>query len=127
MAAAKLDFNIEQGSTFFRTLTIRDTATPTPNLINLTGYTYAGKLRKTATSEDVIAVITCTVLNQGTNLGQLTIEMSAAVTALIPVKCQRKNPRWTEDFAYDIEVTYPSGRTERVLEGVFNVSPEANR
>lgn len=127
MAAAVLNFNIEQGSTFFRTLTFTDNATPTPNLINLTGYTYAGKLRKTATSETVVAVITCTVLDQGTNLGKMTIQMSPTVTAAIPIKCQSKNPRTTQDFAYDIEVTYPSGKVERVLQGVFNVSPEATR
>jgi hypothetical protein len=127
MAAAVLNFNIEQGSTFFRKLTFKDTAMPTPNLINLTGNSYAGKLRKTATSETVVAIITCTVLDQGTNEGEMTIEMSPTVTAAIPIRCQAKNPRTTQDFAYDIEVTYPSGKVERILQGVFNVSPEATR
>lgn len=126
MAAGKLDLYIEQGSTFFRKLKFTDNQ-PTPVEIDLTGYTYAGKIRKTIGDGTVLANFTCTVLNQLTNPGEMTVELTAAQTAALPLKAQKTATRVTEAFAYDVEVTYPSGVVERVLEGVCNVSPEVTR
>lgn len=127
MPAAKLDLYIEQGASFRRVLKFTDNASPTPNPIDLTGYSYAGKIRKTIESTPEIVNFTCTVLDQNTNPGEMKIELSSSQTAAIPLKGQKVQERVTEPFAYDIEVTYPSGFVERVLEGVVNVSPEVTR
>lgn len=127
MAAFKLELYIEQGANFRRKLKFSDNATPTPNAIDLTGFVFEGKLRKTIDAQASIVSFTCTVLNQITNPGEMTIELSAAQTSAIPIKAQKVQNRVTEPFAYDLEVTYPSGYKERVLEGVVNVSPEVTR
>ena len=126
MPAANLDILIEQGANFKRTLKFTDNqSTPVP--IDLTGYTYEAKLRKTIDAATPILNFTCTVLNQGTNAGEMTIELSNVQTSAIPVKAQKTQVRVVEPFAYDLEVTYPSGFKERILQGVANVSPEVTR
>jgi len=127
MAAGKLDIYIEQGANFYRKLKFTDNASPTPNPIDLTGYVYTGKLRKTIDAATSIVDFTCTVLNQGTNPGEMTIQLTNVQTSAIPMKAQKVQQRVTEPFAYDIEVQYPSTYKERVLEGVANVSPEVTR
>lgn len=127
MAAGILDILIEQGANFKRTLKFTDNATPTPNPIDLTGFTYEAKLRKTIDATTSICSFTCTVLNQGTNPGEMTIELSNTQTSAIPMKAQKVQQRTLEPFAYDLEVTYPSGFKERVLQGIANVSPEVTR
>ena len=126
MSAGKLDIYIEQGANFYRKLKFTDNQlVPVP--IDLTGFIYTGKLRKTIDAAASILDFTCTVLNQGTNPGEMTIELTNAQTSSIAMKAQKVQSRITEPFAYDIEVQYPSGYKERVLEGVANVSPEVTR
>ena len=127
MPAAKLDIYIEQGAHFYRKLKFTDNATPTPNPMNLTGYTYRGQIRKTIADSTIVKSFTCTVLNQSTNTGEMTMELSDEDTAAIPLKAQKTTSRVTEAMAYDLEVVYPSGDVERVLEGVANISPEVTR
>lgn len=127
MPAANLDILIEQGANFKRTLKFTDNASPTPNQIDLTGYVYEAKLRKTIDAATAILNFTCTVLNQVTNPGEMTMELTAVQTSSIPVKAQKTQIRVVEPFAYDLEVTYPSGFKERILQGVANVSPEVTR
>lgn len=126
MSAANLDILIEQGANFKRTLKFTDNQ-PTPVEINLTGYIYEAKLRKTIDAAAAILNFTCTVLNQSTNPGEMVIELTAVQTSSIPVKAQKTQIRVVEPFAYDLEVTYPSGFKERILQGVANVSPEVTR
>jgi hypothetical protein len=57
----------------------------------------------------------------------MTVELTALQASSIPMKAQKLQERITEPFVYDIEVEYPSGFKERVLEGVANVSPEVTR
>jgi hypothetical protein len=126
MAAANLDILIEQGANFKRTLKFTDNQlVPVP--IDLTGYIYEAKLRKTIDAATSILNFTCIVLNQITNPGEMTMELTAVQTSSIPVKAQKVQIRTVEPFAYDLEVTYPSGFKERILQGVANVSPEVTR
>lgn len=127
MAAAKLNLYLEQGSSFYRKLRFTDNATPTPAPINLTGMTFAGKIRKNISDVAEILSFTCTILNQSTNPGEMTITLTAIETAGIVLKKQTVQQRVTEPFCYDLELTYPSGTVERILEGVVNISPEVTR
>ena len=127
MAAYNLNIYIEQGANFLRKLKFTDNASPTPNPIDLTGFVYEAKLRKTIDAQTAILNFTCTVLNQTTNPGEMTIELTASQTSSIPLKAQKVQQRVTEPFAYDLEVTYPSGFKERILQGVADVSPEVTR
>lgn len=126
MAAGKHDILIEQGASFYEKLTFKDNASP-PVAIDLTGNTFAGKLRKNVGDSEVIATFTCTVLNQTTNRGEVEITLTDLQTAAIPLRPQSSADRVTEDFCYDYERTFTDGHKERVLQGLAKVSPEVTR
>ena len=122
--AGTLNLSIDQGSTFSRTLTITD-AGGAP--VDLTGQTFTGQIRKTATDATIVATFTCTLLNQITDPGKLTVVLPAAASSAIALRAQKLASRVAQDFAYDIERTFPSGTVERLLDGVVSISPEVTR
>jgi hypothetical protein len=124
MPAAKLDIYIEQGASFKRKLTFKDSEN-TP--IDLTGNTFEGKVKKNISDSAAVATFTITVLDQITNTGEVMVELTATQTSAIALKSQRTPTRSTEKFCYDIERTLPDLRKERVLEGIAEVSPEVTK
>lgn len=124
MSAGKLDLNIEQGATFEKTFTIKDSLAAA---IDLTGWTFAGKIRHRYDSPATVATFTTAVLNQVTNKGQFTISLTAAQTSAIPVDPSDSINRDLTEYLYDIEATKPDTKKDRVLEGKVKVSPEVTR
>lgn len=124
MAAASLTLSIDQGATFTRKLIFKDSLGA---LINLTGQTFTGMIKKSFSDTTALATFTCTVLNQTTNLGEVTVELTSAASSAIPIKIQKPGTRTTEDFIYDIERTYSTGVVERILEGIARISPEVTK
>lgn len=114
MAAGKYNFIIEQGATFTRQVTWKDSSGAA---INLTGYTIAGKIRKNYSDNVAIATLTCTVTNAAS--GIFTFSLTATQTAALFAGGDTVG-------VYDIEATTGS-TVYRVLEGVVNIKPEATR
>lgn len=109
--SGKLDLTIEQGATFSRVITIKDSSNVA---VNITSDTFAGQVRKRHQSGTVEATLTCTVTD-GAN-GEVTATISATDTAAMD----------SGDFVYDIEWTSGSTVT-RLLEGTATVTPEVTR
>lgn len=116
MAAAKYDLNIEQGTSFTDSLTLKDDQ---DTVIDLTGYTAAMQIRpyKTSdvvlidgTSENGILVITPV-------MGKIDIVLTAAQTELLI---------YTKSV-YDLEVTDTQGKVTRLIEGSVFVSLQVTR
>ena len=124
MAAAKLDFYLEQGTDFLRKLIFQDS---TPALEDLTGQTFRGQIRKSISDSTIVVAFTFTILNQLTNKGEVTFSLTNAQTSSIVLKPQNVVTREAQEFAYDIEREFTDGRVERVIEGVIKVSPEVTR
>lgn len=117
----------QQGSTFTRLIEIEQpdlTADPTGNTFepfDLTGYTARMQVRRTIDSANFL-------LNLSTENGSLTInpiegqtnaiyiDVSASVTASV-----------STSGVYDLEIISSTGTVTRVLQGVFNLSPEVTR
>lgn len=119
MAAGKYNFELEQGATFSRQITWKD-STGTP--INLTGYTVTGSIRKSFASNSTIASFTCTNANQGSSPGVFTLSLTATQTALLPVKNSASpSDRDIQQLPYIIEATTGS-TVYRLLEGTISVS-----
>jgi len=104
------NFEIQQGSTFSRTMTIVDTD-KVP--LNLTSYTLTGQLRKNYSSTDFVA-FTIIVLNAAT--GKITINLDSEITSTLLF------PK----YVYDVEVS-GNGNVYRILEGVIAISPNVTR
>lgn len=120
MGAANLDFEIEQGASFYRKLTIKDSV---PALVDLTGYVYSGQIRTGPGQTPILASFSFNILNQATNKGEVEVTLTPADTAALPIKKQSGPGRSDISYAYDIFVTYPNGTKDRVLYGKVKVSP----
>ena len=124
MIAAELTIDIEQGATFEKILTIKNTLSAA---VDITGYTFAGQLRKTFETASPIATFTFDLQDQVTDTGKVKWSLSDTDTSAItvdPVTNYKK--RYTE-YVYDIEMTKPDGTVVRLLEGIARVYPEVTR
>tara|TARA_B100001094_G_C18190622_1_gene806924 strand:+ start:1326 stop:1670 length:345 start_codon:yes stop_codon:yes gene_type:complete len=114
MAAGAYDITCEQGATFSRSLTVKDS---NGDARNLSGFTARMHVRRTVSSSSTL--ITLTTENNRITLnssGQITLSISAADTAAI-----------TDGGVYDLEIISSGGAVERVVEGNFYLDLEVTR
>jgi tRNA threonylcarbamoyladenosine modification (KEOPS) complex Pcc1 subunit len=104
MTAGFHHFVIEQGATFSKTLTLKDSS---DTLINLTGY--AGGEMDLRTSNSRMAL--------GGSAGTVTLTISASDTSGLDI----------QDGVYDLELTDGSSNIYRILEGTFQVRPQVSK
>jgi hypothetical protein len=110
MAAGIHNILLEEGSSFQRILTVEsDPGTP----INLTGYTFAAKMKLKVTDPSPALTFTIAVSNAaaGQVLWTATSNQTLALTPQV--------------HHYDVDMTH-SGTTTRILEGLAWVSPSIN-
>lgn len=84
------------------------------DVLNLTGYSATGQVRKTFSSSTVAATFT-TALAAGT--GQVTLTLTDVATAAMT----------SGRYVYDILLTDSSGDKTRILEGHATVTPSVSR
>jgi len=119
MAAGKYDITIEQGATFSKTFTWKNSARV---VISNTGYTAAMQVRETVASTTTILSSTGTSpgisIALGGALGTITVTITSTVTAALDF----------ETAVYDLELTLTStGAVTRLLEGEVFLSREVTR
>jgi hypothetical protein len=105
------NLTIDQGSTFTVTIDVTDAS---DNILNLTGYSVAGQMRKTYESITKTD-FTASVQNAGT--GKVKIALTAAQTNAIAAG----------RYVYDVEITSGEGIVTRVVEGQIEVTPGVTR
>lgn len=111
MAAGKLNILIEQGATFSKTLTIKDSdGLP----INLTGKTFRSQIRRRPTDVNPAASFTMAVLNAAA--GTVSWQMSATTTSSVVA----------EPHYYDVEMVEGAVVT-RLMEGTAFVNFEVTK
>lgn len=110
MPATQYNLLVEQGATLTATLTVTNSdGTP----FNLTGYTAAGKIRAGYTDDTALVSLTFAIPSPAT--GVITLSLTAAQTAALPVT----------RGVYDVTIT--SGSTAlRILQGSVTISPTAS-
>jgi hypothetical protein len=106
----KVNLIIDQGSTFETTVNMTDS---NGDLVDLTGYTGAGQIRKHYTSSNSVNF----TVSLGASEGTITLGLSANATANLV----------SGRYVYDIELTDPSGDVTRVFEGIVTVTPQVTR
>lgn len=109
--AAVSNLYIDQGADFSTTLSLTDS---NGDVLNLTGYSATGQVRKTFSSSTVAATFT-TVLAPTT--GQVTMTLTDVATAAMT----------SGRYVYDILLTDSSGDKTRILEGHATVTPSVSR
>lgn len=105
------NFEIPQGETFKRILTVVDNS-KVP--LNLTNYTYQGQIRKSYNSLEYVQFDIFTV---DAVLGKISIELSYSVTETLIYN----------KYVYDIEITAQNNIKTRILEGIITTTPNVTR
>lgn len=110
--SAKYDFDMDQGATFSRMLTLKDDS---GTVVDLTGNTFAGQIRTSALSGTIAGTFTFTIVNASG--GQFNWKMTSTNTALLPA----------QQCVYDVEMTQADGDVIRLLEGFVNIKSNVTR
>lgn len=115
MPAGNYDIICDQGSTFSRVITWKNS---NGTAIDLTNYTARMQVRANYPSTTV--VLELTTANGGITLGGVlgTITLAASATATAAIAA--------DDYVYDLELITGSTVT-RVVQGSFQVTPEVSR
>jgi len=115
MPAGNYDIKCDQGATFSRVITWKN-SNGTP--IDLTNYTARMQVRANYPSSTVILNLTTenAGITLGGALGTITLAATATATAAIAA----------DQYVYDLELITGSNVT-RVVEGTFTVNPEVTR
>jgi len=101
------NITIDQGTDFSSNIDVTDAD---GDVVNLTGYTVKGQIRKTYTSSTAVD-FTCAVSNAAAGI------VSIALTAA------QSNAMKAGRFVYDVEITASGGAKTRVLEGQVEITP----
>jgi hypothetical protein len=109
---AYTELSVDQGSTFETTIDIKqDDGTA----INLSGFSFAGQIRKSYYSTNPTASFTITPIVG--SVGTITVSLNAATTANIrPGR-----------YLYDIKMTDTGAKITRVIEGIITITPQVTR
>jgi len=109
---AKANIVVDQGTDFSTVLTVTNDA---GSVVDLTGYTANGHIRKHYTSST--AVPFSVTFTSPRSTGKLTISLSRTVTANIEAG----------RYVYDVEITDSANTRSRLVEGIVTVTPEVTR
>lgn len=121
MPAATLDIILEQGSTFQRTLTLKDS---NGDPLNLTGFLARSSIRKKIKDDLALASFVLTLGSPATS-GVVNWTMSATASASIPAALTSGFE--PSNYFYDMEVESPSGVVTRILQGSVKLIPNVTR
>jgi len=108
--SGKYNIVAEQGATFNLNFRVETDGTPW----NLTGYTFAMQVRRSASATTTLLNLTSATM---TSVGHVSATVSATTMAGVPAG------RWV----YDIELTSSGGQVTRILEGRFIVTAEVTQ
>lgn len=110
------DITVNQGDDYSLQMIVNDGKNAP---IDITGYTFACKVRETAESQAVIAEAECVIADAPN--GVLNINFSSEVTGNIDTDGDYYGE--TNSYYYDVQQTNVNGRKERIVQGKFIVSP----
>ena len=110
--AAKANIIIDQGADFSSTITVTDT---NDSIVDLTGYTAAGQIRKHYTSETAVDLDISFSVDRSDGL--VTISLSSTTTTAMEAG----------RYVYDVEITSAGGVVTRLAEGIATVTPQVTR
>ena len=122
MSIERTNFNIDQGSDFRFEVTLLDVS---GDPIDLSGSFIFGDIRKTASSLNVEASFVVDPIDLVS--GQFALKLPAAVSSTLACLPSYSAERTISQFAYDVEIHFPSGAIKRVLSGTISLSPEVTR
>jgi hypothetical protein len=117
--AANVPIYIKRGSDWSATFTLYDAE---DNVIDLTGSSFAGKIRKKRLSPISVASFVFEI-DEDTN--EVTVTIDKEVIRLIDIG--EKDDDLKSRYVYDWEWTRPNETVDRIQEGIVTISAEVTR
>ena len=115
MPAAQYDLTVEQGATYQKTVTWKDSA---GDPVDISGYSARMQFRARKSSTDTLLSITeADYITLGGAAGTIAISIPAAVTAALDFR----------RAVYDLELVSAGGVVYRLIEGTVELSKEVTR
>lgn len=108
--AIKANLIVDQGTDYSTTVNLTD---DNDNIVDLTGYTAAGQIRKTYTSSNAVNFGIVLESSNGVVRMSLTDTQTAAMAA--------------GRYVYDVFVTNAANTTSRIVEGIVTITPRSTR
>ncbi len=125
MAAAEQDILIEQGASFSMFMTVRDESFQP---IDITEYTFRGKIKKDFSDSAAQAEFTFVKLDQTQEASKGKVEIKLTPTQTSEIQTNSKGlSRTIVKMVYDIESQTPAGFVTRWLQGIAKISPEVTK
>jgi hypothetical protein len=122
MPGASYDLLIDQGKTFSREFQLKDALGA---VIDITGWTARGQIRKTYSDVAKLADFVCTLTTP--LQGKFTISLTDIVSAGIPVDPAAGASKRATKWVYDIEAVRGDGTVVAIAEGLARIWPEVTR
>lgn len=91
--------------------------------VNLTGYTISATIKRTPTDSTVLAVPTMNILDQGTNEGEYSFNLTKEQIDALPVDAATSHKRVSKFFALDIKIISPGGFDDIPVIGDLEIQP----
>lgn len=113
MAAGKYNILVQQGSDYIQKITVKESVSQLP--VNITGCTVRGQIRVSVEDATPAATFVTSIVDAINGVFQ--ISLSNASTAELDF----------DTAVYDVEIEYPSGVIDRLLQGKVVLSKEVTR
>ena len=114
--ATTVNLTLDQGTTFRKSLTIKDDSSA---VIDITGYTFRGQARASYGNATTVLAFDFAVRTQtGGNVGIVDMSLPASATDALVLK-------GVTNYVYDVEMVEPGGTVYRLFQGTLAVSPSA--
>lgn len=122
MLPATYNLELYQGDDFSLAMVVktRNSDGTVGAAVDLTGYQASAQIRATPTANAIIASFTCTLGNQTTNTGLVTVSLSHTVTTNLPIP-------GSTPFAWDFQFITLAGLYETLVKGSVTVDAEVTR
>lgn len=116
------DLVINQGEDTTIQLNIKESDGITSTPINISGYTFACKVRQEATDDDVTITATCSILDKVNG----SIEVKFHGTDSTKLEVDDGNYDTLSKYTYDVFMTDLNGTVSRILCGDLYISPSVS-
>lgn len=120
MSAGVYNFTIEPGTNLSKKLIIKDSSNA---LVDLTGFIFAGQVRKNYNDQNKVAQFSFSIADQNTNKGEVTFSLTPNETSAFTYS----DSPLENTFKYDIIMTTGVNQISRVIAGIITISPEVTR
>mgnify|MGYP006268826477 CR=1 FL=1 len=122
MSVQHANFNVDQGSDFKLYIQLLD---KDDQPVDATNAVIIGQIRKTASTKHVSAEFAIEPIDP--SIGTFFLKLNGNESSKLHCTPSYFAERTNTEYSYDVEVHFPNGEINRIMQGILYVSPEVTR